>query len=455
MLIDPFYHDEPAYSDQYSGLVYIKPEIGFDPVWLLDEIKAVLASAGWTTIDRDESTAKGMVLGPNMAVAVPPTDGRPPAVMTDACSRLYIPDAVVATIIGPDGGQQYYIAYDPFAYVDPGTCADGRTYFPAGITLDDSGINLASKITDTTQFDVTYTGQYVDPTTGVVRLTFDWKAKPPAAYKMDNYTLQMLGSHFTSKGYYTMQSKTTDQGFYLTCKLQLVAWTPGGNHPDAELGIRTPFLTIASNGPTTQAFQHAVHANGAYWMSAGNHQFVIFPEEGRGGHSTVIASLPKIDKEHPDGADPVFCVGSDSYTWQTYTSNPLKVQDHMHWEESFAGGYEGVLRDVGARTQASGTSLWRDPTMLHRGLRAGVPLLTIWNAPLIQSAYLLSCAEPNLTTQGDRIAGRLWDMILSSSTAGLQVEGGEMSRYDNHTWRKLSMATSSGDVNASMWILEK
>ena len=51
MLIDPFYQDEPAYSDQYSGLVYIKPEIGFDPVWLLDMMKDVLEAGGWTAVD--------------------------------------------------------------------------------------------------------------------------------------------------------------------------------------------------------------------------------------------------------------------------------------------------------------------------------------------------------------------------------------------------------------------
>src|SRR4030095_11004909 len=284
----------------------------------------------------------------------------------------------------------------------------------------------------------TYAG-WIDTGTVLLsrKLLFDFEAKDPA-FKFDGIRLQGAGgSQFTSKGYYVLRSPETVSGNYLEVKLQTYAVTFAGLSEDAVLGGLQAYITVSSSGGSGE-YGHVIYAGwGGYSMQASKHEFVIWSEgrEGRVG-SALLVSMPRMDEGHTGGADPCIAVGSESITWFNFVSAFQQLTRALHWEHSYATGFDSSLVDMGWRSQVS-SDLWRNPTLMHRGLR-GAPLVALNDAPLVESAYVLLSPDPNAAAESsDRIAGRLWDMIITTTAAS----GDEaMVGFDDRNWRRLSIS---------------
>jgi len=441
MLTDPFYEDAPAYSGSSTGVIEIPELIGIDAISLLQMMKSILEEAGWTAAGNFPST--GVQSAVQLPVAVPPVPPRPLIPHPIGCSGSVNPQAIQASVNGVD-----YIAYDPYVYILPTDCAD-RIFYPVGLTPQDTADALAVALTVHSSFSVQYTGDVG------AKHQFKFTSKAPA-WEADAEPILVNGggSHFTTKGYYTLRSETTDEGGFLEARLHSYAMNGSfGINADALVGTLTPFLRVRASGGGEYA--QAIYNSGTYSMCASKYQFAIWCDrDGRTG-SELVASLLKPDAGHTTGANGAVAYGSESYSWLGSTGNFTQVTRQLHWEESFATGFVSSLEDVGAHTQESDTTLWRAPTVLLRGLR-GLALKTTTGYPLVQSPYVLLSSDPNHHSE-DRIGGRMWDMIVASDNAlftGLTDQNG-MALYDQKHWIKLATASINGDVTSSLWIKQE
>lgn len=438
MLFDPFYENAPAYSGHSTGVIEIPDIIGVDAISLLQMMKSILEQAGWTAAGNFPSTGVQTALIAMMPVAAVPSVPVAPLPHPDGCSGSLFPQWIQATVNGID-----YVAYDPYKYIRPLGC-DTRVFYPAGLTPQETAENLAVAISTRSSFLVQYTGDVA------TMHQFKFTSHAPG-WEADAEGIRMAGgSRFTTKGFYRLRSPVTDEGGFLEAKLQTYAlWGVFGIDEDAVLGTLTPFITIkGSGGGTDDGYRQPIFNTGLYWMCATAHQFAIWS----GSSSALVASLLKPDAGHPTGANGVVVYGSDSYSWLGWGATG-QVTRQLHWERSFATGFGSGVNDVGPRSQEFDNNLWRDPTVLLRGLR-GIPLKTATTSyPLVQSAYVLVSGDPNLHSEV-QIGGRMWDMIVASDSSlftGLIDQDG-MALYDQYHWMKLATASISGDVTSSLWI---
>lgn len=445
MLINPFVETEPAYSANPTGVIRIDEKIGTDAVSLLLYIKLILEAAGWTEIDREPSKAKGETIRAMMPTAAPAVPPRVLEELPDPCTQLLFPQWIQASI-----GDKAFTSYNPFVYMAPlNDCAD-RVWYPAGLTPEDTAENLAQKMTDVTPYLVQYIGNVVDPGMPFLNehMQFTLEAKEPATFENDWMPLSIGGSRFSSQGFIKLKSPNTPSGRYMTAKLSTMALTSLGVDEDAVQGALTPLITIGGSGGEG-TFAQPMYPSGEYWMQASNYQFVIWNERtGREG-SMLLASMPRMDASHMTGADAIVAVGSESIAWFGFTQSFQELVDRLYWTTSVASGYGNTLHEVGYRTQDS-SKQWRSPAMMLSALR-GTDLRTLSETPFVQAAYILLSPNPNIA-EVDRIAGRLWDMILTT-TANSGSTGQGTVMHDEQTWRRLSASASASDLSASLFVL--
>lgn len=449
MLTDPFYDPAPAYSPNHTGIIDIPPEIGTDAISLLSAMKRVLEQAEWTLADAEHSIGYVYGIASQFPVVVVPTVPVVPGPHPLGCDVPLAPQWVQAVF---DGMQ--YLAYDPYTQIRPLGCED-RVYYPAGTTLEKTAENLAAGITGGGGWTVTFLGLETEPgmPASATKVNFKVTSSAPA---WENDAKQILigggGAKFTSGGYYTLKSPTTDEGGFLECMLQSVAMAGVfGIDENAVFGALTPFLTVGASAGGE--YSQAIYPSGPYLMCASRHQFAIWSELSGQRASAMVASMPKPDKNHLAGANMPLVYGSESYSWRGSVPNFQQVTTQLHWDASYATGHNNTLIDMGYRTQELDLAHWRNPTLLHKGLRS-MPLKTAnGSAPLVTSAYTMVSADPNGQIEV-QIGGRLWDMIVASDSAlftGLLDQDG-MALYDSFHWQKLATATMPGDLTSSLWV---
>jgi hypothetical protein len=446
LLIDPFIAEGPAYSKKSTGVRFIDEETGFGVVDLLGVFKGSLEGAGWVEVDSKPSEATGEHIVLQIRSAAVP-DPQPPLVkLPDPCSSSVNPQEVLISI-----GGAAYLSYNPYIYEEPPNECGDRIYYAMGETTLETYENLLAKIGEAGLYNATFEGEYTDPSLPFMQTRYRMKLTSiTPAYENDEVPISINGSGNSLGGYYLMRSPPNSEGRTLTVKLQTAYLNFGAIDYTGTLGIKRPILTVAGGNPDEGAIVFPVYNSGEYFVHAATNQFVIWTKRtGRTG-SMLLLSMPLVD--HAPNKNPIIAVTSESLSWYGLSNDFQRLIRNMHWHESYGSGFDNILTDVGWRSQSPSTVGERSPTLLFRGLRAGVALQTIRNAPLAQAAYLLMSGEPK--GQGpDRIAGRLWDMLITSDVVEADLDGRMM--YDNQSWRRLSVPINTGDLAGTLWILEQ